>query len=172
MASSSAYVPLRTRPHQSSVYGQNPSVEEHSSPFGKANKHHECQIAGTQPWHQLTKQPPLAVSRSCTPFPLTATLPRCSQSLRVPCTGTSQVTARWFLAARHGGHLLCKKHKENQGLGALSSIANNVQRCVRCRHLTPTSNSCVGPVTADARSQLLGHCQGLQMNESCNANFL
>lgn len=82
MASSCACVPMRTRPHQPSVYAQNPSVEEHTSPFGKDNKHHECQNARTQSWHQLTKQPPVAVSRSCTPVPLTATLPRCSQSLR------------------------------------------------------------------------------------------
>lgn len=63
------------------------------------------------------------------------------QSLRNDFTSPSRwedpVTARGFLAAPHEGSLLSEKHKENHGLGALSSIADNVQRCVRCGHLTP-----------------------------------
>lgn len=112
MASSCVCVPVRTRPHQPSVYDQNPSVKEYSSPFGKANKHHECQNAGAQSWHQLTKQPPVAVSRSCTHVPLTATLPccssRCEMALRVPRAGSWEKpshSSRVF--SRAAGGALC-----------------------------------------------------------------
>lgn len=68
-------------------------------------------------------------------------------------------SSRVFSSGARGALCSAKSTKRITDWARLSSIADNVQRCVRCGHLTPTSNSCVGPATADAGSLLLGHGQ-------------
>lgn len=105
----------------------------------------------------INKAAPVAVSSSCIPVPLTMMVPRGfshrEMTLWAPHTGRSQTQLTASAAAPHTSPLLSVKHKENQRRGALLSIADNVQRCVRCGHLTPNLTRLHRRRTAAVRSR-------------------
>lgn len=82
----------------------------------------------------------------------------CKTILWVSRSGKSLVTARRFLAAPHRGPFAQRKaQRESHTDCALILIADNVQCCVRCGHLTHTSNNYIGPAMSGAGSLLLWH---------------